>query len=206
METNSREGISLHEAPLLESGQVCDMLSITRQTLMNWVNAGRIRRIELSPKIYRYDENSIYEMLGMHSPRDYKVVVYGRHSHAVRVPGTRVSAQIERVIEWCEGNKLNPDKTYKDIAPAHIFDPMNRSGYSELLRDLLARRIGTIVMESAAVIGLFHYRQFKEICRRVGTRCVFITVFSGDADMVKEVNAELAEAIAEVKRQTTGGK
>lgn len=196
--------ISLHESPLLESGQVCDMLSISRMTLMNWVNAGKIRRIKLSNRTYRYDENSIYEMLGIHSPRMYKVVIYGRHSGAVRVPGTRVSAQLERVTEWCEGNTMNVDKSYHEVAPVHLFDPMNRPGYTELLRDLLSRRIGTVVMESAAVIGIFHYRQFKEICRRVGTRVVFIMPFTASAEMVSEVNAEFKEATAEVKRQSTG--
>ncbi len=144
-------------------------------------------------------------MLGLHSPRVYKVVIYGRHSNAVRVPGTRVSAQLERVTEWCEGNTMNVDKSYQDIAPAHIFDPSNRPGYTELLRDLLARRIGTIVMESAAVMGIFHYRLFKEICRRVGTRIVYIMPFTASVDMVAEVNAEFNEATEEVKRQTKGG-
>jgi len=197
--------ISLHENPLLESGQVCDMLNISRQTLMNWTNDGKIRRIRISNKTYRYDENSIYEMLGLHSPREYKVVIYGRHSTAVRVPSTRVSVQLERVNEWCEGNSMKVSKQYKDIGPAYLFDISNRPGYNELLRDLLARRIGTIVMESAAVMGLFHYRQFAEICRRVGTRCVYIMPFTASIDMVAEVNAEFKEATEEVKRQTTGG-
>ncbi len=187
--------INLHEAPLLESGQVCDMLSITRQTLSNWSNSGRIRRIEIGPGKFRYDETSIYEMLGLHSPREYKTVVYGRHSSAVRVPGTKVAAQIERVSEWCEGNTLHVNKTYKDTAPAYTFDPITRPGLTELLRDLI---------ESPAVLGVFHYRFFKEICRRTGTRLVFTTVFSADADMVKEINAEFAEAVLEIKRQTTG--
>jgi len=201
---NRNNEVNLHEAPLLESGQVCDMLNVSRQTLMNWTNAGKIRRVKLSNKTYRYDETSIYEMLGMHSPRVYKVVIYGRHSRAVRIPGTRIKAQLERVTEWCEGNSMNVDRSYSDISYAHIFDPKSRPGYTELLRDLLSRRIGTIVMESAAVMGIFHYRLFKEICRRVGTRIIYIMPFTASVDMVAEVNAEFKEATEEVKRQSTG--
>lgn len=196
--------LDLHKNPLLTSGQVCSMLNITRQTLSNWSREDKIRRVQVAPGKFRYDETSIYEMLGMHSPRRYKTVIYGRHSSAVRVPGTRVSAQLERVSQWCEGNVLRVDKVYKDTAPAWVFDPQSRPGFSELLRDVMDRKIQNVVVESPAVVGVFTYRFFAEICRRTGTRFVIITPFSADADMVKEINAEFTESVSEVKRQTTG--
>jgi predicted site-specific integrase-resolvase len=201
----------LQERPLLNSGQVCQMLGISRQTLSNWVKAGRIRRIELRKGMYRYDETSIYDMLGRSTPRKYGTVIYARMSRAARhgrVSGGIITEslekQVKRMNQWCVNNGLKVSKTYTDKSSSTVWNTHLRGGFHELLRDVINRNVKQVIVESPDRIGVFSYKLVRELFTYYGTRIIFTTKMAMDEDSISDINLEFTESVQHMKELSTG--
>lgn len=44
---------------LLTMEQLCDKLQVTRQTIYNWIEAGKISAIKVGPKMIRFEQKEV---------------------------------------------------------------------------------------------------------------------------------------------------
>jgi predicted site-specific integrase-resolvase len=188
----------LRDMTLLTSRQVCRMLGVSRQTLVDWSRSGRINRVRISPGVYKYEEASIYRAMGAQQPRSVGVAVYARESGSgarLRLPG-----QTRRVRDWCEARGMRVDAEFGDCAPADSWDKHARSGWHELMRLVAKYRVRTVVVEDPGRVGLFAFAVFREVCWIYGTRVLAVHDFASRPEHVADANDELTRTVAGMRR------
>ena len=205
---NEIEESNLHETPLLDTEDVMEMLGVTRQTLFNWTKAGKIKKIQITPKRCKYDENSIYEFIGRSTPRKLGTVIYARvditSDSLKKNRESLLAKQVIRMENWCEKNGLKVGNVYEDISSAIEWNKIKRPGINTLLRDVVKRKIKQVIVDSPDKIGMFSYKSLRELFSVYGTRLVFVNMFPKDKESIRGINKELTESIQMIKDMSTG--
>lgn len=148
----------------MRSGEVLQLLRISRQTLSKYVRTGKIRTVTLPNGQYDYNRDDVYSLFNKGVER--KTVLYARVSTAKQKPD--LENQITMLKQFCFSNGYTVDRIYSDIASGISFE--KRKDFFLLMDDVIAGRVETVIItykDRLSRVGsdLFYYLFKKYNCR-----------------------------------------
>ena len=192
--------------------EVCDLLGVSNQTVYKYCSevdlAGnkvepKIRREKLSRKVYYYNDDDVYRLMGRRFKRGSKVVVYGRVSQQ-RARGDLV-LQLSRVRSWGVKNGYMIDDTYSDICPGFQWDRSRRRGYHSMLHEVFQNKVDTILVESSDRLGPGGYVVLEQMLRYYNTHLVLVQDSPyGDVER-KDTLRDMSHVIRDLRDSIVGG-
>lgn len=182
----------------LKGTDVRRMFGVTRLTLYRYVKEGKLTPIKVNSKVYLYDEDEVYRLLGQSLPTGTGVALYAR----VNSPAQKeeMQEQIKRVTEFAAKNGLSVAKTYWDCSRSLDFTRSGRKGLHELLMDVARRRVGLVVVESPDRIAQVGHELFQMVLSNYRVRILYVSQEPVNPRYLEETTRELAGVVREMKR------
>lgn len=151
----------------MKANKVLKILQVTRPTLVSYVKSGKIKATRLTNGYWDYDDDSVYELVGLKDQR--KVVVYGRVS--TNNQKKSLESQIEVNIKWANKNGYKIDEVYQDIASGMNFD---RNDFKKMIMNVMKRKIKTIIISHKDRFSRISFDIWNEICKEFDCNIVVI--------------------------------
>ena len=151
----------------MKANKVLKILQVTRPTLVSYVKSGKIKATRLTNGYWDYDDDSVYELVGLKDQR--KVVVYGRVS--TNNQKKSLESQIEVNIKWANKNGYKIDEVYQDIASGMNFD---RNDFKKMIMNVMKRKIKTIIISHKDRFSRISFDAWNEICNEFDCNIVVI--------------------------------
>lgn len=151
----------------MKANKVLKILQVTRPTLVSYVKSGKIKATRLTNGYWDYDDDSVYELVGLKDQR--KVVVYGRVS--TNNQKKSLESQIEANIKWANKNGYKIDEVYQDIASGMNFD---RNDFKKMIMNVMKRKIKTIIISHKDRFSRISFDAWNEICKEFDCNIVVI--------------------------------
>ena len=178
---------------LLKGAEVRHMVGVTRLTLYRYVKAGKLTPVKFNSKIYLYDEEQIYRLLGQSIPTGSGIAIYARvNSHAQKA---ELNEQIRRVTEFAGKNGMTVQKTYYDCTKSLDFSRSTRKGLHELMHDVTKRRIGLVVVESPDRIAQIGHELLQMMFSSYRVRILYMQKEPVNMKYLSETTKELASIV-----------
>lgn len=154
------------EVNTLRSGEVLQLLQISRQTLGRYVKNGTIKVTELPNGRYDYDEQSVYQIFNKGVSR--KTYIYARVSTAKQKKD--LENQVLMLKQFCFSNGYIINGVYSDVASGISFK--KRKNFFSMLDDIIAGKVERVVISykdrlSRVGYDLFYYLFQKFHCEIV---------------------------------------
>ena len=148
----------------MRSGEVLQLLRITRQTLSKYVKTGKIRTKTLPNGQYDYNRDDVYSLFNKGIER--KTVLYARVSTSKQKAD--LENQIAMLKQYCFVNGYTVNQIYSDIASGISFE--KRKDFFLLLDEVTAGRVEKVVITykdrlSRVGFDLFYYLFQKYNCQ-----------------------------------------
>lgn len=151
----------------MKANKVLKILQVTRPTLVSYVKSGKIKATRLTNGYWDYDDDSVYELVGLKDQR--KVVVYSRVS--TNDQKKSLESQIEANIKWANKNGYKIDEVYQDIASGMNFD---RNDFKKMIMNVMKRKIKTIIISHKDRFSRISFDAWNEICKEFDCNIVVI--------------------------------
>ena len=151
----------------MKANKVLKILQVTRPTLVSYVKSGKIKATRLTNGYWDYDDDSVYELVGLKDQR--KVVVYSRVS--TNDQKKSLESQIEANIKWANKNGYKIDDVYQDIASGMNFD---RNDFKKMIMNVMKRKIKTIIISHKDRFSRISFDVWNEICKEFDCNIVVI--------------------------------
>ena len=151
----------------MKANKVLKILQVTRPTLVSYVKSGKIKATRLTNGYWDYDDDSVYELVGLKDQR--KVVVYSRVS--TNDQKKSLESQIEANIKWANKNGYKIDEVYQDIASGMNFD---RNDFKKMIMNVMKRKIKTIIISHKDRFSRISFDVWNEICKEFDCNIVVI--------------------------------
>ena len=151
----------------MKANKVLKILQVTRPTLVSYVKSGKIKATRLTNGYWDYDDDSVYELVGLKDQR--KVVVYSRVS--TNNQKQSLESQIEANIKWANKNGYKIDEVYQDIASGMNFD---RNDFKKMIMNVMKRKIKTIIISHKDRFSRISFDAWNEICNEFDCNIVVI--------------------------------
>ena len=151
----------------MKANKVLKILQVTRPTLVSYVKSGKIKATRLTNGYWDYDDDSVYELVGLKDQR--KVVVYSRVS--TNNQKKSLESQIEANIKWANKNGYKIDEVYQDIASGMNFD---RNDFKKMIMNVMKRKIKTIIISHKDRFSRISFDVWNEICKEFDCNIVVI--------------------------------
>ena len=151
----------------MKANKVLKILQVTRPTLVSYVKSGKIKATRLTNGYWDYDDDSVYELVGLKDQR--KVVVYSRVS--TNDQKKSLESQIEANIKWANKNGYKIDDVYQDIASGMNFD---RNDFKKMIMNVMKRKIKTIIISHKDRFSRISFDAWNEICKEFDCNIVVI--------------------------------
>ena len=151
----------------MKANKVLKILQVTRPTLVSYVKSGKIKATRLTNGYWDYDDDSVYELVGLKDQR--KVVVYSRVS--INDQKKSLESQIEANIKWANKNGYKIDEVYQDIASGMNFD---RNDFKKMIMNVMKRKIKTIIISHKDRFSRISFDVWNEICKEFDCNIVVI--------------------------------
>ena len=151
----------------MKANKVLKILQVTRPTLVSYVKSGKIKATRLTNGYWDYDDDSVYELVGLKDQR--KVVVYSRVS--TNNQKKSLESQIEVNIKWANKNGYKIDEVYQDIASGMNFD---RNDFKKMIMNVMKRKIKTIIISHKDRFSRISFDVWNEICKEFDCNIVVI--------------------------------
>ena len=151
----------------MKANKVLNILQVTRPTLVSYVKSGKIKATRLTNGYWDYDDDSVYELVGLKDQR--KVVVYSRVS--TNNQKKSLESQIEANIKWANKNGYKIDEVYQDIASGMNFD---RNDFKKMIMNVMKRKIKTIIISHKDRFSRISFDVWNEICKEFDCNIVVI--------------------------------
>lgn len=128
-------------------------LAVSVKTIEAYEKAGLIRKWKnpTTRKVY-YDKAEIFRLLGSRLDQKKDVIIYARsaslpdHIAAGGSVAKRLSAQVERIEQYCTARGIRIDRIITDIGEGTSLK--HRSGFNELMELIMRRQVSTVVIEN----------------------------------------------------------
>jgi len=168
----------------MRSHEVLKLLGVTRPTLTSYIKSGKIKGTKLSTGMYDYDEQSIYDFLGITRPRpDRSNIIYARVS--TQKQKQDLANQVLQLIDHCETNDITYTKIYQEVSSGIDF---NRKQFSDLLEQVIENKIDNIFITYKDRISRLSFMTLESLFKKFDTNIIVIndTEDSTDEDDLLE--------------------
>jgi putative resolvase len=177
--------------------EATSILNISRDTLYSYVKKGMIRKYHINQRKVLYSEEDVYGLIGKRYKKDDKIVIYARVANGHRKHD--LDEQVERVTSWCIKNGLQVRGTYTDVCRSLEFRRSKRGGFHAMLREVIAKKVDSIVMESPDRLARIGHDLFFEICKYYKVKIIYLNTDPVNVVYKDEVKDELKSVILNIK-------
>lgn len=144
------------------------VLGITQQTLSYYVKIGKIKHVAINPFHYEYNDEDIYNLIGISRKIDKINVTYSRVSLSKQK--NDLESQTKRLYDFCSSKGFILSKQITDIKSGMNFN--NRKGFNELLGDVVKGNIENIIVENKDRLCRFGFDLFETFCKYHGAKII----------------------------------
>ena len=182
----------------LSGADVRKMFGVTRLTLFRYVRDGKLHPTKINSKIYLYDEEEVYRMLGKSLPSGADVVIYAR----VNGPSQKeeLNNQIQRLTDFASRNGLSVARNYWDCSKSLDFTRSGRKGLHDLMLDVTKRKVGLVIVESPCRIAQIGNELFQMMLSNYRVRILYMSQEPVNPKYLEETTKELASVVKGLKR------
>ena len=174
----------------MKSCEVLEKLGITRVTLCDYVKRGVIKATKKKNGQYDYDEESVYEFLGMKFQKKNKVnISYSRVS--TQAQKEQLKEQTLRIYNSCVSRGIELEEQIEDIKSGM---DANRKGFQKVLERVIKGEIGLLVVENKDRLTRFNFDTLEYIFKYYGTQILILN----DALDNKTYEQELTEDLISI--------
>ena len=142
---------------LLSLQEVAKTLNVSRKTLRQWDNSGKLKAIKTFGGHRKYSENDIKKLIDEVETKevlDKPVAIYGRvSSHEQKQKGD-LDRQCQRISEYCAKKKYQVDFIIKDVGSG-LSD--TRVGFIKLIDLIISKKISKVVIEHKDRLTRFQF-------------------------------------------------
>lgn len=153
----------------MKAREVLRLLRISRPTLTNWVNSGKIKVTKLPTGHYNYDDDFVYSLLNKNVKR--KTVIYSRVSTISQKKN--LETQIDTLKQFAFMNGYIVNAIYKDIASGISFE--KRKEFFEMLDEILEHKIERVIIAYKDRISRVGFGLFKTLFEKFGCEIVVMS-------------------------------
>lgn len=154
----------------MKSKEVLAKLGITRPTLCDYVKRGVIKATKKKNGQYDYDEESVYQFLGMKFEKKHKVnISYSRVS--TEAQKEHLKEQTIRIYNSCIARNIELDEQIEDIKSGM---DSNRKGFQYLLERVIKGEVGFVVIENKDRLIRFNFDTLEYIFKYFGTKIIVL--------------------------------
>ena len=154
----------------MKSSEVLKKLGVTRTTLCEYVKKGVIKVTKKKNGQYDYDEQSVYEFLGMKFEKKNKVnVSYSRVS--TQSQKEQLKEQTLRIYNSCILRGIKLEEQIEDIKSGM---DASRKGFQKLIERVIKGEIGLLVIENKDRLTRFNFDTLEYIFKYYGTQIVVL--------------------------------
>jgi putative resolvase len=151
----------------MRSKEVLQLLKVSRVTLSTYVRKGIIKVNLMANGFYDYDEQSIYDFLGINNDRVN--IIYARVS--THKQKSDLDRQLKFLQKYCSDNDISIDQAYSEISSGLDLD---RPKFSQLLELVFENKIDTIYITHRDRLTRLSFLTLKSILLKFGTKIVVI--------------------------------
>lgn len=175
----------------MKSSEVLRKLGVTRVTLCDYVKRGVIKATKKQNGQYDYDEQSVYEFLGMKFEKKHKVnISYSRVS--TQAQKEQLKEQTLRIYNSCISRGIELEEQIEDIKSGM---DANRKGFQKLLERVIKGEIGLVVVENKDRLTRFNFDTLEYIFKYYGTQIVVLNDSLDNKTYEQELTEDLTSII-----------
>ena len=175
----------------MKSKDVLAKLGVTRPTLCKYVKDGVIKVTKKQNGQYDYDENSVYQFLGLKFDSKHKInVSYSRVSTQAQV--NHLKEQTIRIYNSCIARNIVLDEQIEDINSGMN---VNRKGFQRLIERVIKGEIGFVVIENKDRLTRFNFDTLEFIFKYFGTKIIVLNDSLDNKTYEKELTDDLISII-----------
>lgn len=188
---------------LMYKTEAAKFLGISLKTLEGYVAKGTIKKWKnkINGRTY-YDKLDLLKLLGSRIPQKREVIVYCR---AAGIPdlgrngvasGTRLSAQRDRVMQYCAAAGIRVDRVIEDIGKAGSLK--GRPGFSDVLEAVVRKKVSTVIIETPDRLARFGGADIiEQVFAYHGVELHVISKYLFSTEQKEELKDDLAQLILE---------
>ena len=175
----------------MKSSEVLKKLGVTRTTLCEYVKKGVIKVTKKKNGQYDYDEQSVYEFLGMKFEKKNKVnVSYSRVS--TQSQKEQLKEQTLRIYNSCILRGIKLEEQIEDIKSGM---DASRKGFQKLIERVIKGEIGLLVIENKDRLTRFNFDTLEYIFKYYGTQIVVLNDSLDNKTYEQELTEDLISII-----------
>jgi len=175
----------------MKANQVLAKLNITRPTLCKYVKEGYIKVTKLPNGLYDYDEDSVYQFLGLKHKKPDKInVSYSRVS--TQSQKEQLKEQTKRIYESCISRGIQLDHQFEDIKSGM---DANRKGFQSIVDLIIQGKIDLLIIENKDRLTRFNFDTLEHIFKCFGTQIVVLNDSLDNKSYEQELTEDLISII-----------
>src|SRR5699024_2222299 len=173
----------------MKASEVMKTLRISRSTLLNYKNAGKIRVTQLHNGHYDYNNDDVYQL--MNGDQQRMNIIYSRVSNHKQK--NDLQNQENLLQQFCLNQGLTINRSYKDIASGISFE--DRKEFFELLDLILDYKIDKVIITHKDRLSRVCFDLFKTLFDKFGAEIVVISETGNEKLDSEEVFEEIVSLL-----------
>ncbi len=178
---------------LLTIQEASRILNVSKLTLRQWDNSGKLKAIKTFGGHRRYNERDIKRLIGepeVEEPTNIIVAIYSRvSSHEQKQKGD-LDRQCQRLLQYCSKKKYSIYHTIKDVGSG-LSD--TRVGFLKLINLIINKEINKVIIEHKDRLTRFQYEILVKFFNSYGVEIECLEI--PDKDSEEEFSKNLQDGI-----------
>lgn len=154
----------------MKAAEVMRVLGISRGTLGNYLKSGKITGRRMPNGQWDYDEDVVLSLLNKGVKR--RTYLYARVTDDTQMDD--LVNQIGLLTQFCAAKNYKISGVFRDIGSE--FDSWNRTGFMQMMHDVVAGKVERIVVMSKDRLFRFHFEMLEYFLQKY--RCEIVTMFT----------------------------
>lgn len=150
----------------MKAKEVRNVLGITKKTISNYINSGKLNPVKINSHHYEYDENEVYGLLGKSKER-YNVT-YSRVSQQKQKNDLKL--QTKRLYDFAISNGYQIKEQLEDIKSGMSFS--ERKSFCKLLNKITNYEIKYLIIENKDRLVRFGFDLLEMLFKKFGTQII----------------------------------
>jgi excisionase family DNA binding protein len=188
---------------LLTQGEACELLNITRPTILRWEDQGKVHPVKTPGGHRRYDENELKKLIGMKLDKQNlsnDVLIYARVSTKKQKDAGNLDRQVGRLVQYATKKGHNIFDIITEVASG-INE--NRKGLDKLLKVVANQEIQYLIVEYKDRLARFGYKYLEKYCLSHGTK-ILVLEESDEKDLNEELVKDMISIITSFSARIYG--
>jgi predicted site-specific integrase-resolvase len=168
----------------MKAKEVLKILRIHRVTLSNYVKQNKIKIKQLPNKLYDYDENDVYALLGQTNKRGS--VIYARVS--TQKQKKDLENQLNALRNFAINSGIQIKQEISDIESGMTID---RKGLNELINQVINYEVDKVIISYKDRLARLNFKTLEELFKNFGTKIIIVNNSENSQTLEQELLNEI---------------